>query len=528
MEIVATDMSGITRALLSDASNFKITPRVNGYADVSLGLDPLDEAARELLIGQRAIRVYDDDGTLRFNGKVWEPLTKSAKTVSVVARDPLAEFIQRRARAEANYTATNNAGGPWDAGQIAYDRLAVQNALVNTYLGAGTRQASANRIRTVVVDQKEGDALDELAGAAGGFFYKARPVDNIAGTLALLDILYPSAGSNREEVRFEYGDGTLDNLADYEQIEMLPLNRMTVSSSATDGGRIAQWAEDLPSQALYGLFEDSTTFSDVTDTTLLLQQAQASIKTSPPLTLKLTPSLDAPLLYTDFNIGDFVRLRIIHGSVDFYGWVRVLEATLDIDENAVRSLSGITVELLTGDQLTVDPDKLFIAQRDEQRRRLEALERRVQDLSVSVGSTPDAGAPGGGGGDTPPPPDPEPEPSPPPAPSEPPFVDLVSADGIYNLGETPSVLMRATVEPNGQATEMWFSLEDGPLSAGEPQGAFKNAGVHQNASNGGTFQEKVSSLAKGHTYYARATAQNASGIARTPWVAVTTPTIAAG
>lgn len=434
-QLVATDNdAGRSLAFLDDFDAFAITPRLNGYAEIAFGLAALDSAASAIAVARTSVKAYQD-GALRFFGKVWEPLSRSGARVAATARDPLAEFLWRRAPADADYTATNNAGGPWDAGQIAYDRLAIQNARRNTYLRAGARQPSLNRLRSYTAGQKENEILDELASAAGGFFYKAVPVDGVAGVMSDLNLYYPNAGVSREEVRFEYGPNTADNLADFEQVEMLPRNGMNVASSSAGGGRLVQRAEDADSIALYGLFEDETAYSDVVDTTLLAQQAQAQIKPDPPLTLALTPALGAPLLFADFNVGDFVRVRILWGGVDLFTWARVLEATLTVTREGVETLTAIVVEVLVGGQIATDPNLLFRAQLDDDRRRLEALERRVQALTatgMTVADSPAAPAAGGGSSDptyTPPPEPAAPPPEPSVAPPEPPTVGGLNSYG---------------------------------------------------------------------------------------------------
>lgn len=534
-QLVATDLNQQVRAFLDDARGFSVTPRLNGYGEVGFDLDAKDTAALELGVAHRAIRAYQD-GTLRFNGKVWEPLSRKSSGVSVAARGPLSEFLNRRVRALASYTATNNAGGPWDAGQIALDQLAAQNAIRNTFLAAGTRQASANRVRTYDPGTKMSDVIDaDLAGAAGGFFFKERYVDNVAGALALLDLLYPAAGANHADARFEYGDGTLDNLLDYEEIEMNPLNRMTVASSASGGGRIAQPAEDAASILEYGLFEDETTYSDVSDTTLLLSQAIASVKATPPKTYSLSPGLEAPVLFRDFNVGDFVRLAIFHGSVNFEGWVRVLEATLDVDDIGTETLTEIKVELVVGDRLSIHPDVAYIEQRDEDRRRLEALERKVENIIATPSTPPASGGASDGSTDVSIPVDPTPPPPPPPpAPSDPPGVATSQAHaGWDDTGNgTPYVVVDGAVTPFGQSTVAEFEVvhdngSNAPFTGDPNKILTPTVQITPADSNLHSYRLRIQNLTKGTKYWVRAKASNASGTNYGSWIVFTTPNVRA-
>jgi hypothetical protein len=276
-QALVTDLAGATRAFVQDYDAIQVTPSLNGYREASLSVDPLDDAAAELLIAERALKVYDAAGVLQFFGKVWEPLERTSAGVKVVARGPLAEFSWRRVRVQTSYTSGNNGTGPWDAGEIVADRIAIQNAYRNTYLRMGARQASTNRIRTYEPGLLESDVFAELVDAAGGFFLLEQPVDGTPGVMAQANVLYPAAGVAREEVRFEYGDGTIDNCVDYSYLQSLPRTRETVSSSDFAGNRIAAIAEDAAAIARFGLFEDEETYSDVIDANLLQQQAQGDL-----------------------------------------------------------------------------------------------------------------------------------------------------------------------------------------------------------------------------------------------------------
>lgn len=406
--LVLTTLAGQTVALPADYDQLTITPKLLDAAELGLQLDKTDEAAAELAVASRALKAYQD-GVLRFHGPVWEPLTFGPGSIAVNARDPLATFAWRRAVDPHTYTAA-------DAGAIIVDRLAVQNARRNTYLRAGTIQTSVNRDRQVNPGQREDELFRELADAADGVFYRARPVDNVAGVMADLDVLYPDAGVLRPAIRFEYGEGTLANLSDYTIEERLPLTRATASSGDAAGGRLASSAADTTAIAALGLFEDETTYSDTVAIALLDAQSAAMVKPEPPRAYACTPTETAPLVLRDFDVGDFVRLRILDGPHDLDIWVRVTDATLTVDRNGVEQLTAITLETIAGDRIQDPPNLRWRRELDERRRRLEALERRVQLLDTLTGSAvsddpagagfeqppPDEPPAGGGGGEAPP------------------------------------------------------------------------------------------------------------------------------
>lgn len=458
MEVVLTDLTPRAVAFLTDYRKITVTPRLNSYAEVAVALEPGDPSAAELAVARRALQVYDGEN-LRFFGKVWEPLVRGDSVIEVTARDPWAEFAQRRAR-----TGIEGIAGE-DAGDILINRVGAQNLLRQTYLRALTtdRDLSVNRSRTIIAGQLESEIALELAEAADGFFFRVIPDNSLDVGFGRLRILYPDAGVTREEVRFEYGEHTLDNLVGYKITSFLPRNRWTVASSAATGGRIAKVAQRSASVEEYGLFEDETAYSDVSDETLLQEQADASVVDSPPEVVEITPGRNAPLVFEAFDVGDFVRLRIRDGSFNVFEWVRVLEAALTAEQNGVKYLSGLVVERLPGSRQSENPERLFRRQLDDTRRRIEALERRVTNQEQVASAPPDAPDPSGGFTPTPPPEPTEPPPPPPPPPPTPPQFTLFIAQG-QNVREN-GVLRRgghmgASFDTKGLPANLYFLVYD--------------------------------------------------------------------
>lgn len=504
-QAVVTDLDQHARQFIADYDEIKITARLNGYRDVQINVAPNDPSSPDLLIAQRALKVYSATGAPRFNGQIWEPLERTSGGIKVVARDPYATFAWRRVRASTSYTATNNAGGPWDAGQIFADRIAVQNSYRNTYLRAGARQASANRVRKYDPGMLEHDLITNLANVANGYFFLIDPLDGVAGSMAEARVLYPNAGSTREEVRFEFGEGTLDNCSDYSTVQTLPRNRYVTSGAGDDGtgfsGRIAASAEDATSIATFGLFEDEDAFSDVSELATLQEHADASLALAPPTAVTLTPSADAPVLFRDFDVGDFVRAKIVDGSYLFYGWVRVLEATLTVDNNGDETTSAITLELLVGGgAATAHPEDLLRDLLDRFRRNIESLTRKVEAEAGNEAAPPAPPAPDPGTSETPPP-DVTPPAPPPPAPSAPPTIANFSAIGIT----TSQIQVEADVDGAGQPTTVTVQVfRAGPTLVTTTDPASVGAGGH--------FSRFISSLSRSTSYDVTIYAENASGI----------------
>jgi hypothetical protein len=316
--------------------------------------------------------------------------------------------------------------------------------------------------------KREDEILKELSSMYDGFYFKVNPVFGIPNKFGRLDLMWPDAGITRPEVRFEFGTGTLDNLTGYERQEMLPHNRHVSSSSSEAGGRITGVFQDAESQAKYGLLEDETTYSEVSEVPLLEAFARADVRPTPPTTYTITPSPDAPLLFRDFDVGDFVRLTIRDKeqgvvALETSEWARVTEASLTINANGVSWTSAISVETETGSKPYENPERRWREAINELRWRQEMLERKVQNLDVPEADPPadpggDEGSGDDGEGGTPPgDPDPPDDPPPPP-PADPPDISAVRADGYNQLGVGTYVIVSVDLDPKGQGFNIYITL----------------------------------------------------------------------
>lgn len=477
---VVVDLEGRNRAFVRSWESIELTQRINDGCEALIALPTLASSATEILIAERAIKLYDDDGNLRLHGQIWEPLEINQDNLSVVVRDPHAALSWRRVRDAVDYVAT-------DAGDIVEARLDAQNARAATHLQVGSVAPSVVRDRSYPVGKLERELLDQLAEASQGFFYRVDPVDDVPGILSELTLLYPDPGVSRAGARFEYGEGTLSNLEGFRVVYKLPRNRIDATSGETDGTRLSAVIKSDTSIAQYGLFEDEIAFSDVLALPELEQYAAGLMIPAPPKTIEITPGPEAPLLFTDFVAGDFVRIYIKHGPLDLIAWARVTEAKIVIDKNGDVSLSSITVDTAEGQNPDEKPEDMFRTLLDDHRRRLEALERRVANPTLDdVGGDEGTDEPAGGG-TTPDEPD---EPTAPPPTTPPPTPSVsVSAEGVNYRNPNGSVLrgviITAQVDTGGLSGTVTFQ------AAGFTHTISTSGGQHQiffpdGAGNSGT------------------------------------------
>jgi hypothetical protein len=525
--LVLTDLVGKSRAFPQAWESIEVTRRVGDSCEGHIQLDIYDPTGTEVLIGQRGVKFYRGN-TLKLFGTIWEPLSLSNKGgIQIVVKDAYENMKWRRVREQKVYTAQ-------DAAAIALDRLSIQNAIMTTRLRAGSSPASINRTMTVNPGQMEADIIGNngLAAIFKGYFFLVNPVDAVDNVFSQIDFSYPNAGSTREEVRFEFGEKTRDNLSDYYVEYTLPKNRVTAAGTAPAGGRIVSPYEDAASETTYGLYEDEVAYNNVTDTTLLAQWAQADVRPAPPVTYKLTPNNNSPLLFQDFDAGDFVRLIIKDGPLNVYSWVRVVEATAKVDKNGTETLSAITVETLVGDKPVPTPEDAFRSYLDDIRLRLELLQLQTQSIPISSGATAAAPAPpttGAGSAPaadptyTPPaavvPPATAPTTAPaPPAPDTPPTISGVSAGGTGTQTGTVSFDMTAGT----QTTGVTVKVEAGSFESGVIRQAVDAGNV--SAGGGQHFDIGITGLSRSTTYYATIYLNSPAGTVSAQ-VTFTTPNI---
>lgn len=338
--LVVTDLAGTARAFI-DGSGIKLTRKINGACFLEFSAATDDPNARELLIGKRAVKLYRD-GVLRFCGIIGEPFVDGAFSLPVAAYDPFryldAAHVGDVTLAPAVYDAT-------DAGTVAWDLI---DALpYETHLVQGTLQASVKRDRTYDPGKSISEAILQLAEVDDGFAFRIDAVDGPGAAFASFNALYPNAGVDRPDVRYEYGDGTLGNI-DEGKLEIerfLPVNDVVVTGAGVGEAVPAEHVEDTGSKAEYGTFPTWQSLSDVVDTATLTEHGRELIYADPPLVARFDALEGAPVLFDDYDVGDTVRVFIDNGRTRAEGTFRVNQATLEVDDDTgAERMTGLILE----------------------------------------------------------------------------------------------------------------------------------------------------------------------------------------
>lgn len=235
-----------------------------------------------------------------------------------------------------------------DAGSIALDLLGQSNndnAFSDTnYVVPGDYESSQQRTRTYQPWSSVLGEITALSEIESGYDMLVDPATRE------LDI-YQRIGSVRPEVMFELGKNVVSVNMTSDASRMC--NRMIAYSSIG-------WAQadDLVSQAAYGVFEEAVSLTDVRDVAILQAYANGEIAVrSTPLEFYgfqprrfSSANSDDPRIFRDFAISDTAYLRARAGSIDVPRQaVRVFGATIAFDDDTgAEQLTSLQTTFTSG------------------------------------------------------------------------------------------------------------------------------------------------------------------------------------
>jgi hypothetical protein len=269
------------------------------------------------------------DGELKFSGQfapLQETSDESQSVATVTFKSPLGRLEQRFRDADVTYTGI-------DQGTIAWNLIADENTKGATGLVQGTITATVTRDRTYEEGKQILEALTQLSEVQNGGAYWETPLDpeDNAGALAEFNA-GPRPGTDRSSfVKFEVGDGTLDNCISVQREIKLPVNRATVLGDAGSVDR----AENLNSQATYGVWEALESIPDATGVALS-ERSNALIVPDPVQIVTFEPDpVNAPRPWVDWWLGDTVSFKADRDALQISTTARprALEIVLDDQGN---------------------------------------------------------------------------------------------------------------------------------------------------------------------------------------------------
>jgi hypothetical protein len=169
---------------------------------------------------------------------------------------------------------------------------------------------------------------------------------------AELVLRWPDAGTDRTAARFEYGEGTLANLATYTLTQSLPINAVTYTGASEKPSLTAR-ASDPASIARYDLLEAWYSDPDVTVASTLQEKADERLRAFPSQVVEVDavvagPSVagpPVPRLWRDFDVGDTVYLSVRDDATRVYNMpALVTGAALSVSEEDASEQLAVTFE----------------------------------------------------------------------------------------------------------------------------------------------------------------------------------------
>lgn len=384
--LTVVDLEGNAKADL-EPDALTVRRRWCGTTSLEADLDVRDPRVIEVQEANRALK-FRVNGALKFHGKIGEPLVSDKDNVRVTAADPFEELGARKLQTDETYhDGTADAPTGRDVGAIAWDLIDAENSRNDTRIRLGAVEATVDSIGAFTAGTSRADCIEALSKLDGSFGFILDPVDDTPGVIAEFNAVAGFARNDLPGVRFEYGDGTLANCSGFTEELKRPRNRIIVTgASLDDGTRPQAVAEDTASQDEYGLWEYEVSV-DSTDTDVLQAHADAELRPEPIALYTMTPNVESPLLFIDFDAGDIVYLRIRHGRVDVTVAARVDEASVKLD-NGDLTMDSITLSAPVVPRATRAPDERLYVLLGSTQDRLAALERQKPAGKVFSASVP--------------------------------------------------------------------------------------------------------------------------------------------
>lgn len=299
----------------------RYTRRDSDYCEMAIQVKNRDDLnALEAAAYAKVLRAWRN-GVNRFNGEFVE-VRETADAWELVAKDPFYNLNWRDIRDNVSYRAV-------DAGQVAWELIALQNGYFDTHIRQGTLDASADFTGRFLSGERVAQKIKHFTELPTGFSFTINANDGLPAEWATFRVHYPT--TNKPLARFEFGNGTLENCDDFLR-ESLPLvNRTNVVGEMPT---LVVTATDGTSPALHGLWEGDRGQVNTNDEDQLTAIAAGAISDGVQYTITMSAGPEAPQLFTDFDVGNTVPIVIRRSGRTIQGNKRVKEATVLLDSNS--------------------------------------------------------------------------------------------------------------------------------------------------------------------------------------------------
>ena len=330
-DIVLTNKAGAVTGVLDAPAGIKYTRRESDYNQLELGtLNAHDLNLIALNPYKTKLQAWRNN-TLVFWGDIVDPLQISQSGAQVVAKDAFARLdAPTRTRytfasKTLKYIAETIIGGEttYGARDIAFGSETVTETF-NCQIKKGQRMGEFIKARCTV-------------SPSGGSYFRCDALDDPTNPVAM----HFGDGGGRfdnAECRWEYGEGTIDNVSDFQVESRGLVNRVYVYNNNQ-----SVVVEDTGSIADYGLVEKWYRRPGVNHVDTLAAIANSKLQPTPFSVVSFTPTADGPKLFDDFDVGDKCRayFRMAGDSQMVYSANNVIPVTVEltVDDSGVENVN---------------------------------------------------------------------------------------------------------------------------------------------------------------------------------------------
>jgi hypothetical protein len=356
-------------AELTTAAGKQIKYSRNRFSEAQFVLSHQDAATKLLLEAMKegpmpTMRAYRKsagqvNGVLRFNGYL-SPFTEELGETSLLTamfRSPFGRLYGDGSSGTGRYTGASIIAEEKNADSIAVSLillyggtggaipLGTADPIFNelkyeetSYAGLSIGTNAVTVPRTIEYKHNNvGQAIINLSECLEGFDFDETFVEGVGPepTLAAFNT-YKSQGESKPSAMFQYGPGTLSNVAGVERTTGSPINVVQLQG----GQGLTAVAEEPLSIAKYGKWYFNETMTDANNLAVLESRAKALLREGPLKTLSITPDFavpNCPLPWDDFWLGDTVSFYGNSGGFQENLNPRVNELTIVIDENGYET-----------------------------------------------------------------------------------------------------------------------------------------------------------------------------------------------
>lgn len=237
----------------------------------------------------------------------------------------------------------NPSGTPGTSNYFPGGLLTIANAQRDTWITEGISSDQMNRIITYQKGQSIGGAISQLSEIEAGFDFDIDPLTRI------MDIKNWNEVRDRTEAvvfGFNWGPGNIEKLGRQFDVSTM-VNRYTALGKYGGG-----FAEDIPSQEEFQLFEEQTQLSDVVDPNVLLGYAggEVLLRKTPRIIYSFqpfpfVPGGRVPAPFEDYDLGDLISFTAIKPPrIDIRGQVaRVFGINVTVTNEGNEKITALQI-----------------------------------------------------------------------------------------------------------------------------------------------------------------------------------------